>query len=42
MFEFLELLTSGEMTDGEKELAYNLTVIYGLSILSMVVLLQVA
>lgn len=37
MFEFLELLSSGEMTEGEKELAYNLTVIYGMSIFSMVV-----
>jgi len=37
MIKFLELLSSGEMTEGEKELAYNLTVIYGMSILSMVV-----
>jgi len=41
MFEFLEYLASGEMTAGEAELAYNLTVIYGLSILSMVVLYKV-
>jgi len=41
MFEFLEYLASGKMTDGEAELAYNLTVIYGLSILSMVVLYKV-
>jgi len=38
MIEFLEFLAKGEMTEGEKELALNLTVIYGLSILSMVVL----
>jgi len=38
MFEFLEYLASGKLTEGEAELAYNLTVIYGLSILSMVVL----
>lgn len=38
MFEFLEYLASGKMTEGEAELAYHLTVIYGLSILSMVVL----
>jgi len=37
MFEFLEYLASGKLTPGEAELAYNLTVIYGLSILSMVV-----
>lgn len=38
MIDFLEYLVKGEMTDGERELALNLTVIYGLSILSMVVL----
>jgi len=38
MFEFLEYLASGKMTPSEAELAYNLTVIYGLSIFSMVVL----
>ena len=38
MFEFLEYLAKGEMTAGEAELAYNLTVIYGMSILCMVVL----
>lgn len=37
MFEFLEYLASGKLTPGEAELAYNLTVIYGLSVLSMVV-----
>merc|ERR1719318_2489630 len=31
MFEFLEYLASGKLTPGEAELAYNLTVIYGLS-----------
>ena len=38
MFDFLEYLAKGEMTPGEQELAYNLTVIYGMSILCMVVL----
>jgi len=38
MIEFLEYLAKGDLTDGERELAINLTVIYGLSILSMVVL----
>ena len=38
MFEFLEPLTKGDMSPGEKELAFNLTVIYGMSILCMVVL----
>ena len=38
MFEFLEYLAKGQMTSGEKELAYNLTVIYGMSIFCMVVL----
>jgi len=38
MFEFLEYLASGKMTPSEAELAYNLTVIYGLSIFCMVVL----
>ena len=38
MFEFLEFLTRGDMSPGEKELAFNLTVIYGMSILCMVVL----
>lgn len=37
MLDFLEYLASGQLTPGEAELAYNLTVIYGLSILSMVV-----
>jgi len=41
MFEFLEYLASGKLTDGEAELAYNLTIIYGLSVLSMVVLYKV-
>lgn len=41
MFEFLEYLASGKLTEGEAELAYNLTVIYGLSILSMVVLYKI-
>ena len=34
----MEYLAKGEMTPGEQELAYNLTVIYGMSILCMVVL----
>ena len=38
MFEFLHYLASGELSPGEAELAYNLTVIYGMSILCMVVL----
>ena len=38
MFEFLEYLAKGQMSPGEKELAYNLTVIYGMSVLCMVVL----
>ena len=38
MFDFLEYLAKGQMTPGEQELAYNLTVIYGMSILCMVVL----
>ena len=38
MFEFLQYLASGNLSPGEAELAYNLTVIYGLSILCMVVL----
>ena len=38
MLEFLEYLAKGQMTPGEQELAYNLTVIYGMSILCMVVL----
>merc|ERR1719187_1933617 len=38
MIDFLRYLAKGDMTSGEKELAYHLTVIYGLSILSMVVL----
>ena len=38
MFEFLESLTRGDMSPGERELAFNLTVIYGMSILCMVVL----
>lgn len=38
MFEFLQYLASGKLSPGEAELAYNLTVIYGLSILCMVVL----
>jgi len=38
MFEFLEYLAKGNMTAGEKELAYNLTVVYGMSILCMVIL----
>ena len=38
MFEFLESMTRGDMSPGEKELAFNLTVIYGMSILCMVVL----
>ena len=38
MFEFLHYLASGKLSPGEAELAYNLTVIYGLSILCMVVL----
>jgi len=38
MIDFLQYLAKGEMTDGERELAINLTVIYGLSLLSMVVL----
>ena len=37
MFEFLEYLASGQLTPGEAELAYNLTVIYGMSVLCMVV-----
>jgi len=37
MFEFLEYLASGQLTPGEVELAYNLTVIYGMSVLCMVV-----
>ena len=41
MFEFLTYLASGKLTDGEAELAYNLTIIYGLSVLSMVVLYKV-
>ena len=36
--EFLEYLAKGQMSPGEKELAYNLTVIYGMSVLCMVVL----
>merc|ERR1719309_482493 len=35
---FVLEMAQGKMTAGEKELAYNLTVIYGLSILSMVIL----
>ena len=38
MFEFLNYLASGQLTPGEAELAYNLTVIYGMSILCMVIL----
>ena len=38
MLEFLRYLAAGQLTPGEAELAYNLTVIYGLSILCMVVL----
>ena len=38
MFEFLNYLRSGKLTPGEAELAYNLTVIYGMSILCMVIL----
>ena len=38
MIDFLEYLAKGNMTPGEKELAYNLTVIYGMSILCMVLL----
>ena len=38
MLEFLDYLAKGNMTAGEKELAYNLTVIYGMSILCMVLL----
>ena len=38
MFDFLEYLAKGKMTLGEQELAYNLTIIYGMSILCMVVL----
>lgn len=38
---FLLDLAQGSLTEGEKELAYNLTVIYGLSLLSMVVLYRV-
>jgi len=38
MIDFLNYLLKGEMTDSERELAYHLTVIYGLSLLSMVVL----
>ena len=34
---FVLELVQGDLTPGEKELAYNLTVIYGLSLLSMVV-----
>jgi len=41
MFDFLEYLAKGEMTPGEQELAYNLTVIYGMSILCMVVLYKI-
>ena len=35
---FVLEMVQGKMTEGEKELAYNLTVIYGLSLLSMIVL----
>jgi len=35
---FVLEMVQGEMTEGERELAYNLTVIYGLSLLSMIVL----
>lgn len=38
MLDFLEYLLAGNLTPGEKELAYNLTVIYGMSIFSMVIL----
>jgi len=38
MFEFLHYLATGKLSPGEAELAYNLTVIYGMSILCMVVL----
>jgi len=35
---FVLEMAQGKMTEGERELAYNLTVIYGLSLLSMIVL----
>lgn len=38
MYEFLQYLAKANMTDGEKEIAYNLTTIYMFSILSMVLL----
>ena len=36
--EFVLEMVQGKMTEGEKELAYNLTVIYGLSLFSMIIL----